>query len=306
MSKSLDNRSFVLQLDERQAWNLTGTNGTEAWLEEFAAVLRLPAGNWEGLPKMTFIRGRSAGPPGSDPPWPPDVAELQIVAEERWESNHQGLVRFWSRHEGHDLVCELLNSYVRQVAILTMAQALRPVYEAAIRSRGLPLHGALVARNGQGVLIAGASGAGKTTCCRRLPAPWKGLSDDEVLVLHREGRGYLAHPLPTWSCHFDSQAKQSWDLTERVSLAAVFFLQQAPCVAVLPMGRASAAAKINTSAREASFWRLRAPEPRGNESLSTAVFDNACHIAQAVPVYTLRLDLRGTFWEEIERVLGDL
>jgi SynChlorMet cassette protein ScmC len=303
MSSNIYKRSFVLQLDEQCAWNLTGTRGTETWLTHFAEALVLPDGNREGFPNITFVRGDASGPDGAKPAWSPDLAELKSVADAGWEQSHQGLISFWSAPEGSNVVCEVLNSPYRLLAILSMAQALRPVYVKALSSGGMPVHGALVARGGRGVVIAGPNGAGKTTCCQRLPPPWRVLSDDETLLIDRNGEGYVAHPLPTWSRHFFSQSEHSCDLKQSVSLAAVFFLQHAPCVEVLPLGRARAAGKINESARQASFWRLRPPEPPGKAAWSTALFDNACHIAQAVPAYILRSNLTEPFWEEIERVL---
>jgi SynChlorMet cassette protein ScmC len=303
VSRDCKNRSFILKLDDRCAWNLTGTRGTEQWFAQFASVLKLREGNSAELPTITFLRGGPAGPSGSDPPWPPDAAELNILEEEGWQPHHLGLVRYWSPPSGRDLVCELLNSRVRETAVLMMGQALQPLYLEAMRFGGLPLHGALVALDGHGVVLAGPNDAGKTTCCRRLPSPWKVLGDDETLVIHSDGKGYFAHPLPTWSNHLRSRSDHSCDVEQRVSLAAVFFLQQAPYVEALPMGEGRAAIEINESARQTHAWRLRGLCPGEENEWSTRVFENACHITRQVPAYTLRLNLGGRFWKEVERLL---
>lgn len=306
MAIDRNRNSYILKLNDRCAWNLAGTPGTEAWLDHFSSVLGLQAGMKEEFPRITFIRGRAAGPTGVDPRWPPDVAHLERLVQQGWEPNNLGLVRFWTSSKRSDLVGELLNSPAREIAILTMEQALQPLYSEAVKSSGIPLHGALVALDGQGVVLAGANDAGKTTACCRLPSRWKVLSDDETLLIRGKEEGYVAHPLPTWSDHWRSRSGQGCDMSQRVSLAAIFVLQQAPCVEVLPMGPARGAARINESARQASFWRLRAPGPHGQGLWSTALFDNACEIARKVPAYTLRLNLSGRFWEPIERLLSCL
>ena len=56
----------------------------------------------------------------------------------------------------------------------------------------------LLALDGRGVLLCGSSGSGKSTCARRVPAPWRALADDAVLVSAAED-GIYAQGLPTWS-----------------------------------------------------------------------------------------------------------
>jgi SynChlorMet cassette protein ScmC len=301
-----NHKTFVLKLDDRCAWNLSCTDGTETWLKHFASVMGLRRGQKRGLPQIRFIRGKPAGPAAINPPWRADVAELQSLPERGWVMDNVGLVRFWSSGEGSDLVCELLNSPARKMALLMMEQALQPLYLKALELEGVPLHGALVALNGQGVVIAGANDAGKTTCCSRLPPPWKVLGDDETLVIRRGEAGYFAHPLPTWSNHFQRRSGRSCDVGERVSLDAVFFLEQAPFMDIRPLGRGRAAGGINESARQAYFWRLQGLESRDRGTWSTMLFENACTIARTVPAYTLRLNLTDRFWERIERLLENL
>jgi SynChlorMet cassette protein ScmC len=306
MPRSLADNTYVLSLTRHFAWNLSATKGADAWLKSFASVLGLQRGSRCGSPRITFIRGAGAGPPFTEPPWPPDSGELKRLGREGWKTDDLTLVSFWTPPQGSDLVCELLNSHARKIAVLMMGEALHPVYHKAIEAGGMPLHGALVELNGQGVVLAGANDAGKTTCCRRLPDPWKVLCDDEILIVKEAGNGYRAHPFPTWSDYFLSRSRESCDVSRSVPLSAIFFLQQAPSIEILPMGRGQAAARINESAGQACFWRLKALELALRRVWTTKLFDNTCDLAGNVPAFLLRLNLTGRFWEDIERVLAVL
>ncbi len=121
-----------------------------------------------------------------------------------------------------------------------MRCALFPVYDLTVRRGGLPLHGALVERDGRGVLLVGRSGVGKSTACRRLPPRWNALGDDLALAVRRPGGGFAVHPLPTWSAVGPDLEKRAWDINRGVHLSAVFFLTQAAEDEILPAGKAMA------------------------------------------------------------------
>ncbi len=183
------------------------------------------------------------------------------------------------------------------------------LYRQSQDSGGIPLHSALAARDGKGVVLMGTGGAGKSTCYRRLPPPWEALCDDEVLVVRDEHRRFLGHPFPTWSNFRGQKGPTSWFTQRGVPMAAIFYLEQAEKDDVLPIGQGHAALLINQAAWQ--VWRgcseaLRSSEGCGQRSFGLQIVENACALARSVPAFTLRVSLTGRFWENIERVLSEL
>ncbi len=288
------------------AWNLSATIGAAEWLERFASALGLPHGNKHGFPQIKFIRGAGDVQPPNDPPWPADLAEIAALTAQGWKSYHRGLVRFWTLPSGSKLVCELLNSHAHKLDILMMGQALEPLHQKAMELQGVPIHGALVALGGQAVVLAGANDAGKTTCCQRLPERWDVLCDDETLVLRGNEGCFFAHPFPTWSDHFQLRSGLRCDVSRRVPLSAIFFLQKSATVQVVPIGKGQAAARISESAGQTSFGRAPGLEPYEKRRRRKSLFENGCDLALTVPTFNLRFNLAGNFWEQIEQILSDL
>jgi len=168
---------------------------------------------------------------------------------------------------------------------------------------GLFLHAGLAERDGRGVALAAPGGMGKTTASRRLPAPWRSLSDDQTLVVFGPD-GPLAHPWPTWSRFLDGGTGGAWDVTRYESLEGVFFLQRGGENAVEPVGKAEAAAMIMESTEQMSIFLLRGLPGEEVRRMRTERFASACRLAAGVPTFTLRLTLSGAFWNEIEEALA--
>ncbi len=183
-----------------------------------------------------------------------------------------------------------------------MRHLLLPLYLDTLDHGGLPVHAALVERDGRGILLAGRSGIGKSTCCRRLPLPWRGLADDLALVIRDSSGRYRAHPLPTWSA-VRSGFEGTWDVSRSVPLEAVFFLDQSGSDEVVPVGRGAAAVGCSQSANEV----LRSVGPfrlDGRQlNVGSRVFENAADLFLALPAFQLRVSLTGRFWEKIDEVL---
>ncbi len=305
MTRFLSEISYTMRLDDRCAWNLSATSGAAEWLQLFASALGLRHGNGDVFPQIKFIRGAGDVQPPDDPPWPPDLAEIAALTAQGWKSYRHGLVRFWTPPSGSNRVCELLNSQSHKLDILMMGLALEPVHQKAIELRGVPLHGALLALEGKGVVLVGANDAGKTTCCQRLPERWDVLCDDETLVLRENEGGFFAHPFPTWSDHFQVRSGLRCDVSRRVPLSAIFFLQKSATVQVVPIGKGQAAARISESSGQTSVGRTLGLEAYEKRERRKRLFENACDLAKTLPAFNLRLNLTGNFWEEIEQVLSD-
>lgn len=169
---------------------------------------------------------------------------------------------------------------------------------------GVLLHGALAERDGNGVVLAGPGGVGKTTLSGRLAPPWNSLSDDATLVVRDPEGAYWAHPWPTWSQFVTDGPGGSWDVQRAVRLRGIFFLNRAEQDHAEVVGSGHAVALLIESAEQA--WWGMTPHMSAEEKRASRLqrLDNICALARAVPTYILRFIATGAFWREIERVLG--
>jgi SynChlorMet cassette protein ScmC len=192
----------------------------------------------------------------------------------------------------------------REGRIDQMRRAMLPFYEAIAASGGLPLHAALAEIGGQGVLLAGVSGVGKSTCCRRLPAPWRILSDDMAIVVPCEDGALRAHPLPTWSAVKAQSVERPCIIGHSVPVRAIFFLVQSRSESAVPLAGGRAALSIYDAAMQA-FMSVdySAGIPGASTTYTRILFENAAVMAAAAPAFVLEVSLRGRFWECMERVL---
>ncbi len=208
-------------------------------------------------------------------------------------------------HEhGPDVVCDIGQEQDDALDIVRMWQALHPIYQRVQDSGGLPLHGALVERNGAGVLLAGPGDTGKSTCCRRIPAPWLTICDDEALIVRDEQARYVAHGFPTWSDYIWGRSERTWNVQRHFPLAGIFFLEQGESDRVEPLGRGKAAALINESAMQVCRRGWRRMDLDTKRPMAEQLFANACELAGRVPAFSLSVSMSGRFWDEMERVLA--
>jgi signal peptidase I len=175
-----------------------------------------------------------------------------------------------------------------------------------VQSRGgILVHGALAERNGLGVIMAAPGCTGKSTASRRLPAPWKSLSDDATLVVQGGTGRYFAHPWPTWSLFWEGSGG-SWPTEKAVPLRAIFFLAQASQECLDPVNRTAAAAMLMQSVEQVSRSMTYRLSPEESRMVHSQQLSNVSALASAVPAFTLHLSLTGRFWVEMERALGGL
>jgi SynChlorMet cassette protein ScmC len=152
------------------------------------------------------------------------------------------------------------------------------------------------------VLLAGPGGYGKSTCCKRVPSPWRCLCDDESLIIKARD-GYVVHPLPTWSEHFKGPSDKSWDVSHSVPLGGIFFLEQDQVDEIVPMTPVHIAARINFSAVEA-FNKYIMHRTVGRElkrDIRIRILNNASDISRQVHCASLKFSKDGAFWREIEK-----
>ena len=299
----LEKASYVLKLDERCAWNLIGTGKTMIWLGRLAATMGLQPGYLGNYPSINYILGTELSEPSGVRIGESDLGERPILKKVEWEIPGVPFLRVWSHRHTPDLVCEISNTLSEPLASTVMWLSLDVVYERAIRCGGIPLHAALAEHSGRAFLLAGDHGAGKTTCCSRLPMTWSALCDDETFVLNGNYE-YYAHPFPRWSDYLFQAPQQPIDVSKRAPLSAIFFLEKAARVEIVSIGRGEAAVRINESANQACRTRMRGFETLIRRQLRTKILDNACKLAGQVPAYVLRVSKTGRFWKAIEEVVA--
>jgi len=294
---------YLLRLANGQGWEFVAADGAGHWVEKLASIMELKRCEADGCPKLFFVRAEF----GTDRWQGPLSRLLRSMAgdlpQSGWMFCDVRHLRIWAHPDVADVICETGDVGIHEVDISRMWQSLFPVYKRAADSGGLPLHAALVERNGTGVLLAAPGGTGKSTCCRRIPPPWKALCDDLTLAVADTDSQYRVHPFPTWSEYLWRRSETTWDVQRYLPLSAIVFLEQGTSDEMLPIGKGEAAACIMESASQVyhSFWGdLALGEQR---SLKEKVFENACGLARSVPAFRLRVSLEGRFWEQLDRVL---
>ncbi|MBF0548979.1 MAG: SynChlorMet cassette protein ScmC [Deltaproteobacteria bacterium] len=166
------------------------------------------------------------------------------------------------------------------------------------------LHAALAEWQGQGILLAGPGGTGKSTASRRLPAPWRSWSDDAALVVPDAEQGFRVHPWPTFSDFFDGGPGGRWDVAQSLPLGAIFCLYQSGVDRAEAMLRAPAAAEIAAAIAQQSNIRDRGLNADQLRLRRLRRLDQALAIAAKIPVFHLDLSLSGAFWEVMAEALS--
>ncbi len=292
--------SFTLPLDRDIAWAFEASGAAENWLKSFAGAMGIAPSEASANRCIHFeVMSRRTG--DFFGPHLHQRAKAQWSGE--WKLREFQDMVFFEHPALSEIICEIASGVDGPAQAHQMRRALLPVYIDALLKGGHPVHGALVEIDGSGVILAGRSGAGKSTASRRLPLPWKVLGDDLCLVMPDSDGGYRAHPLPTWSAFIEGGGMCRSCFT--VPLEAVFFLGQSLEDQCLHMNRNAAAIAMATSTIEV-FRSIDSEFPRKEEpDVKKALYINASSMALKIPAFHLRLNRTGRFWERIEEVLNN-
>ena len=149
------------------------------------------------------------------------------------------------------------------------------------------------------MLLCGASGSGKSTCARRVPAPWRALADDAVLVSAAED-GIYAQGLPTWSRLLPGRTGPRVDVNDRVELSGLYHLAQSPEDRI---GTLTGSEAINVVIRSfldfSGIWKIH-PGNALRRDISLAAMDFAQYANRRADTGRLHCTLHGEFWKELE------
>ncbi len=158
----------------------------------------------------------------------------------------------------------------------------------------LVLHSAGVAQGGEGYILFGRSGAGKTTSCSLLAArtpqpgsPAHAILSDELnaVDLRAVAPGVLLQPMP-FAGDFGHDTLSS----EPVPLRRIYALVQAPEARVTPCAKAEALARVVAAC---PFMNVDPFE-------SDSVFARAQRLLSAVPLRKLHFPKDPSFWSAVE------
>jgi len=292
---------FTLCLGQGASWVFGGSGAAAGWLESFAKALGLSAAR-EGTGRRIVFEEMQRRPNAFFGP----VLQrcLKELPRGKWKVREFNDIALFAHPCFDGLLCELEPMEEWRGRVDQMRRSLLPVYTDALAHGGLPIHGALIAVDGKGVILAGRSGAGKSTACRRLPHPWQALGDDLCLVMPDGPAGYRVHPLPTWSAFREDGASGACRSASSVPLRAFFFLEKFPVDEYRALKRSASAISMAASALEV-FRSIDLEFPRREEPrVKKALYANAASMATAIPSFLLRVSLTGRFWERIEEALG--
>ncbi|MGD8686841.1 MAG: SynChlorMet cassette protein ScmC [Syntrophobacterales bacterium] len=295
--------TYLLPLSDGQAWRIIATEGIKAWVSRLARIMGLSTCESNEYPRIIFIWSKSFAVNGSEL-----ISRLgsdlkKGFPRKGWNPWNYTYLRLWCHPEVEDVLCEIWPVKGTEQDILRMRSSLQPVYQKAQDGGGLPLHAALVKRNGMGVMLAGPKNTGKSTCCRRIPPPWHALSDEETLIVLSDDNGYMAHPFPTWSDYLTKPSNRTWKVQSRIPLSSIFFLEQSDTDKVTPIGLGEAAVFVYQTAMQVCHRYFTHLDHEHVRTRKEILFENACELAKTVPAFKLQVSLRGRFWEKMESVL---
>jgi SynChlorMet cassette protein ScmC len=289
---------YSLRLADSEVWDITACEEARPWLEKLASILELRIGVSSDKKKLIFVRDHFKVPAAN---W--GIASGGLFPENGWQIEHLGPIDLLSRTEDPSLICDLGKEGDEELEINKMWQALYPLYIHAIGSGGLPMHAALVERNGKGYAIAAPGGTGKSTCSIRIPPPWRALCDDEMLVVRDVAGTYHAHPLPTWKEYLQHRSNRTWDVQYHVPLAGLFFLLKSEDDDTEAIGRGKGATFIYRSASQVLYKSMLTMNPNNRQAVRLEIFQNSCKMVESVPTFFLRASLTGRFWEKMDEAL---
>lgn len=293
-----------MRLANGQGWHVVATETVVPWVEKLASIMQLETCDKNGYPKLIFTREETDKKKYKKPVFNLAANIQDSLPKRDWNVRELPPIQFWSHPDVPDVICELGHREGYELDIIRKRLALYPIFQRAINSGGLPLHAALIERDGIGILLAASGNKGKSTCCRLLPLPWNPMCDDEALVVPNAQKSYFAHPFPTWSDYLWRRAEQTWNVQRHVPLSAILFLERSETSEIVPIGSGQEAAFITKSAMEVfdpNWNNLPLKEVR---AFRKKLLENACELAKVIPAYIFRLSLSGRFWDKIEEVIS--
>lgn len=295
-------RGYRLQFANGLGWRICSTASVKGLWEKFVGILNIKPCNDEELPLFLFCSRESEVRDFFN-----ELKESITVdghfSQNDWKVLNMDLMTAFTNYRTRDIICKVNRRDTFRDDIYTMWRSMYLLYQHILDSGGSPMHAGLVERGGWGIVFAAPGGAGKSTCCSRLPAGWDVCCDDEVFMLKCGPGDYAAHPLPTWSDMILSESQLSWPVESSIPVKMIFFLKKAERNGITPLGSGKASVLINQSCKQIlrRAWFFQNQDIQRKQKVE--LFNYAAEMAKQVPAYILHLSLMGNFWEEIDILL---
>ena len=224
-----------------------------------------------------------------------------------WLGRYAFSYHLW-RHPGcDDLIFEVKRDQKEKFRNYQLAAGLvYLLYEAVFwgPEQGLPLHAACIERDGAAFLLCGDSGTGKSTCCQRIPFPWRALTDEETLVARSSNGGYFARALPNLADLTRQNTVRAYNVPYALPISALFFLQKANADQLHKIVGAEATIKV-VKAAESVFVRYH-NHINDKISFRKRQLENAVLLIKSVPNFVLSVFREGAFWRTMEEVTNGI
>lgn len=290
------NKNFCIKLANGVSWQLLSTPEACEWVDKLCFIMELKKYVGVNSHNIYFLKNK--------------FKEFNIIKSQKSQNLDKafmcntGPLRIYQCQNSLDMICEIGNVDIPEIELLKIAQSIVPIYVQVLHQDGLPLHAALLERDGIGVAIAAPGGTGKSTCASRIPYPWKALCDDELLIVRDNKGTYYAHPFPTWSKCNLQESKETWNVQKYVPISAIFFLKKS---------HRDKTNFLNLGQSASLIYKLSLPilnrilAPINTEEctiIKRLIFENAYGIANEIPSFILEASLEGKFWEVMDDALS--
>ncbi|MFA4858099.1 MAG: SynChlorMet cassette protein ScmC [Candidatus Margulisiibacteriota bacterium] len=302
----IQTKQYNLKVYANQNWSLLAVANAIPWLEKLAKITKLSpkksSPNHKSAHRIIVIKSRelSAAHPFAGLP-----KKIGInLPKTGWHNRDQKHCQIWTHSSSKTVIFEISKDNSFALNIIRMWTILDIIYQQVIDRGGFPIHSALVRKGQKGVIIAAHGGTGKSTCCQRIPPPWVGVCDDEVLIVRDQRGRYFAHPGPTWSNFLMKRKKRpTWAIEGSVPVAAFCFLKQSKKDRIEFIGQGQGAICINQHSLQIAQRSFRHLEKEEEIKIRHRLFENACQAAKTLPSYILEAHKNGQFWKEIDKIL---
>lgn len=293
--------NYVLELANNQGWSIIATEGTHLWLKKFASIMELKTSSQKNHPKLIFIKRRIIRDGYVGLISGLDLTIQNLLPKKGWKKFYKSsMFGLWHHKEVKDILFEFTKEDYNELNFSRMQQSLFYIYQQAMLKGGIPFHCGFIELNSNGFLLVATSNIGKSTCCHRIPSPWKALSDDYALAV-LNNRQYFVHPFPTWSLLKSSE--QTWNTQYHVPLSAIFFIEQAKSDKVIPIKKEEAALRTYRVSLDPLLNDISHISDKDERMFKNKLFENSCELVKTIPTFILRVSLKGKFWKKIEKSL---
>lgn len=198
--------------------------------------------------------------------------------------------------EGH-LLC-ILNTTKKISQMVTLA---RFIALQTLDHGGILFHGALIEKDGNGIILTGPGTVGKSTAFYRLPPTWNPICDDTSLIVSDESGSIFAHPWPTWSNFIYNRDILSWDTQNPIKIKGIFILSQSSEDSISDLTYSEKFTYLiesliyNHLGLAYCEYSLEKPNENFNKKLNVIQ-----SVVDKIPIHVLHISLTGTFWKELE------